>query len=137
MKNLKLKQKKQKQTPEPVRDEITTPIAPKDDGLMDDYQYALNVGIQGKMCQKGQYEQWWKIGQILKNERGDEGRTLFVEWSSVWGNHPDYKTLTHQLHCAEYYNKLKQQSKNDKKRLGFCLSTLSRYWCLYMGRLSC
>jgi P4 family phage/plasmid primase-like protien len=91
----------------------------KDDGLMDDYQYALNVGIQGKMCQKGQFNEWLTIGQILKNERGDEGRTLFVEWSSFWGEDEKYKTLEHQLHCADFYDKkIKKQPDSNKNKLG-------------------
>jgi hypothetical protein len=84
---------------------------------MDDYQYALNVCIQGKMCAKGQYTEWLKIKTILKNELGDDGMMLFVEWSSHWGNLAEYKTLKHKQHCENEYKKQKPQKKSDKKRL--------------------
>ena len=87
----------------------------EDDGLMDDYQYALNVCIQGKMCAKGQYTEWLKIKTILKNELGDDGMMLFVEWSSHWGNLAEYKTLKHKQHCENEYKKQKPQKNQIKK----------------------
>lgn len=69
------------------------------------------------MCAKGQYTEWLKIKTILKNELGDDGMMLFVEWFSHWGNLAEYKTLKHKQHCENEYKKQKPQKKSDKKRL--------------------
>jgi hypothetical protein len=65
------KQKNNNLTQQPVNpdtNENTIETCYEDDGLMDDYQYALNVCIQGNMCAKGQYTEWLKVKTILKNE---------------------------------------------------------------------
>jgi phage/plasmid-associated DNA primase len=82
-----------------------------------DFEYALFVCIRDKMCSKGQYCEWIRIGQILKNELGDDGLDLFCEWSKLGDGKGlvDYTTFNHRKVCIKIYNALKQTKKKDNK----------------------
>ena len=82
-----------------------------------DFEYALFVCIRDKKCSKGQYSEWIRIGQILKNELGDDGLDLFCEWSKLGDGKglTDYTTFNHRKVCIKIYNALKQTKKKDNK----------------------
>jgi len=82
-----------------------------------DFEYALFVCIRDKKCSKGQYSEWIRIGQILKNELGNDGLDLFCEWSKLGDGKGlvDYTTFNHRKVCIKIYNALKQTKKKDNK----------------------
>ena len=75
--------------------------------------------IGSSRCGSGQYMDWFKVGQIIKNETKDAGLQDFVGWTYTFG------TPKKKMNAINKYQQIKYMPKSDKKRLS--IATL-HFW---------
>lgn len=83
-----------------------------------DIQKLLAV-IGSSRCGSGQYNDWFAVGQAIKNETKDAGLADFVGWTIAYGT-PKKKMNA----INKYQTQIKYTPKNDKNRL----SIASLHW---------
>jgi P4 family phage/plasmid primase-like protien len=79
---------------------------------MSDIDYLLQVCIKDKMCKEQDHKDWYKIGQALKNELGDDAIDYFVNWTYNFGTENKKKEAIQ--HITKY---IKKTPLKDKDRL--------------------
>jgi hypothetical protein len=81
------------------------------DESKDEYVNLLEC-IGSSMCSKGNYTDWWKVGQALKNELKNNANKYFIDWTFKYG------TENKKKECFEKItNEIKYTAKTVKNRL--------------------